>query len=140
LVGSALSKISISLLLLRLLGNAAGNIQRYFLYSLNVFVGIYTVIDIVSDVTMYKPLEKSWNAELPGTYRSLSSSLDSVYFQEDSYHYVSAKSRILVKGRQLVRYLLFLFFLSCPYYSSEFLQLNRRTKIVICSLISLGVL
>ncbi|KAL8920048.1 MAG: hypothetical protein Q9172_004678 [Xanthocarpia lactea] len=81
LVGSGLSKISISLLLLRLLGDAAGRMRKYFLHGINIFVIMYTLIDIISDVAACKPLAKVWDLELPGKCRSPHSVVSVVYFQ-----------------------------------------------------------
>ena len=80
LVGSGLSKISISLLLLRLLGNAAGRTRKYFLHGINIFVIMYTLIDIFSDVASCRPLAKVWDLQLPGKCRS-PDSIISVVFQ-----------------------------------------------------------
>ncbi|CAO1596156.1 hypothetical protein XANCAGTX0491_000010 [Xanthoria calcicola] len=84
LVGSGLSKISISLLLLRLLGNAAGRTRKYFLHGINIFVIMYTLIDIFSDVASCRPLAKVWDLQLPGKCRSPDSIISVVYFQGDT--------------------------------------------------------
>ncbi len=84
LVGSGLSKISISLLLLRLLGDAAGRMRKYFLHGINIFVIMYTLIDIISDVAACKPLAKVWDLEMPGKCRSPHSEVSVVYFQGGS--------------------------------------------------------
>lgn len=83
LVGSGLSKIPISLLPLRLLGKAAGRMRRYFLYGINIFVIMYSLIVIYSAVASCKPLAKVWDLELPGKCRSPDSivSVSVVYFQ-----------------------------------------------------------
>lgn len=85
LVGSGLSKISVSLLLLRLLGSAAGRARKYFLHGINIFVAIYTLIDIVNDAVSCNPTAKAWDLELPGTCRSPESVVDLVYFQGGLY-------------------------------------------------------
>lgn len=46
-VGSAFSKVSVSLLLLRLLGISASLMQRYILLGINFFVATYTFITII---------------------------------------------------------------------------------------------
>ncbi|KAI4219107.1 MAG: hypothetical protein LQ349_008455 [Xanthoria aureola] len=121
LVGSGLSKISISLLLLRLLGNAAGRTRKYFLHGINIFVIMYTLIDIFSDVASCRPLAKVWDLQLPGKCRSPDSIISVVYFQGACASAVSL----------LLSVLPILFFAN--------LQMPRRTKVVLCGLTSLGI-
>ncbi len=103
LIGSAVSKISISLLLLRLLGNAAGRMRRYFLHGINVFVGAYTFIDIINNVVACSPTAKLWDLERPGTCRPLGSILAITYFQGGAYNRVSANLMGLAHQRQLAQ-------------------------------------
>lgn len=121
LVGSGLSKISISLLLLRLLGNAAGRPRRFLLHGINVFIAIYTLIDIINDVTSCNPTAKAWDFALPGSCRTPESIVDPVYFQGACAAAVSL----------LLSALPTIFFAS--------LQMPMRKKLVIILLTSLGV-
>lgn len=90
LIGSGLSKISVSILLLRLLGSAAGRTRKFFLYGINVFICIYTLIDIINDAVSCNPTAKAWDLELPGTCRSPESVVNLVYFQGSLSHPESA--------------------------------------------------
>lgn len=81
LLGTALSKISISLLLLRLLGKASSRTQKIILHSINFFVAAYTFVDIINNVIACKPTAKLWDLELPGKCRSTSSIIAITYFQ-----------------------------------------------------------
>lgn len=121
LIGSGLSKISVSLLLLRLLGNAAGRIRKLLLRGINVFICIYTLIDIINDVVSCNPTAKAWNLELPGTCRSPDSIVALVYFQGAC---ASAVSLLLS---------------TLPTIFFRTLQMPLRTKVVLCVLTSLGI-
>ena len=90
-VGTALSKISVSLLLLRLLGNSTRPMQKYLLHGINYFVAAYSFIDIVNNVVACHPTAKLWDLERPGTCRSLSSIIAVTYFQGGLLHSHSCK-------------------------------------------------
>ena len=66
-VSCALSKISISLLLLRLLGRAANRVQNFVLWGINIFVAAYTLVYLVNNVTICVPIGKLWNREIHGS-------------------------------------------------------------------------
>ena len=85
-IGLALSKISISLLLLRLLGTAASRVRKYFLHGLNVFIGIYSLLNFLNDITACTPFAKRWNVELPGRCRSEVSRVDFSIMQGGWYY------------------------------------------------------
>lgn len=81
IIGTGLSKISIALLLLRLLGRAATSWQRYGLHAINVFVCLYTLIWIINNVTTCNPIKKHWRPDIPGTCRSRESIFMFAYMQ-----------------------------------------------------------
>ena len=65
-VGNALSKISISLLLLRLLGKAASLTQKFILHGITVFVSTYTIIFLVQGLSSCRPVAVRWDPNVPG--------------------------------------------------------------------------
>ena len=101
-IGTALSKISISLLLLRILGQAANRMQKYLLYGINVFVVVYTIIIVISELTLCDPIAKTWNEELPGTctrepYAQI------LYFQGGLFQRTPARVRDIAHPKQRPR-------------------------------------
>lgn len=64
LVGTALSEISVSFLLLRLLGISASLMQRYILLSINFFVATGTFIIIINDDIACRPSPEYWHSKL----------------------------------------------------------------------------
>lgn len=81
IIGTGLSKISIALLLLRLLDRAAASWQRYVLHAINVFVCLYTLIWIINNVTSCTPIKTQWRPDVPGTCRSRESIFMFAYMQ-----------------------------------------------------------
>lgn len=146
LVGSGLSKISISLLLLRLLGNAAGRARRLFLHGINVFIVIYTLIDIINDVTSCNPTAKAWDLELKGTCRDPDSIVDVVYFQGGMCQILGQDTPIV--SVQEITYsvatacaaAVSLLLSTLPALFFGTLQMPLRKKIIIILLTSLGIL
>lgn len=66
-IGQALIKTSICLLLLRLLGNAAARKRKLFLYMLMLVLWVYNTVDIITILIQCKPTSKIWNRELEGS-------------------------------------------------------------------------
>lgn len=58
-------------MLLRLLGNAASKGRKVFLHGMNVFVFMYTTIDIIENLTFCEPLSKTWNLDKEGSCKSV---------------------------------------------------------------------
>lgn len=81
LIGTAASKISVSLLLLRLLGASASPTRACILQSINYFIAAYTAVDIISNMVACIPVAKIWNFDLEGACRSEATILGVTYFQ-----------------------------------------------------------
>ena len=91
IVGTALSKGSISLLLLRLLGKSMRPMQKYLLHGINFFVAAYSFMDIVNNAVACHPTAKLWDLERPGICRSIDSVTAIAYFQGGLLHSHSRK-------------------------------------------------
>ncbi|KAL8669115.1 MAG: hypothetical protein Q9168_006280 [Polycauliona sp. 1 TL-2023] len=83
-IGVSLSKISIALLLQRLLGRAATPLERRGLQGINVFVCVYTLVWLINHVTFCIPIQKHFDPTLTGTCRSRGTNLAFTYFQTDN--------------------------------------------------------
>ena len=64
---SGLSKISICIFILRLLGNAVIKKGKWFLYILAVILSVANLLDVVSLLVQCNPTAKIWNKKLDGT-------------------------------------------------------------------------
>lgn len=120
-VGTALSKISISLLLLRLLGMAVTPIQKFILHGINVFVCIYTIMYFLQALSGCTPVAKHWDQNLPG--KCVREDIG------DGFRSIQGACSAAVA-----------FTLSClPVLFFGNLKLDFRTRVVVCLLMSLGI-
>lgn len=141
LLGTALSKISISLLLLRLLGKASSRTQKIILHSINFFVAAYTFIDIINNVIACKPTAKLWNFDLPGKCRSTSSIIAITYFQGGWKPCYSCQVyEHIADVETACSAFVAVMLSSLPIIIFRNLQMNQRTKLAVCLLMGLGVL
>ncbi|KAL8687762.1 MAG: hypothetical protein Q9218_006160 [Villophora microphyllina] len=121
LFGLALSKISVGLLLLRLLGTAASKAQKLLLHLIIYFIAAYTLIELVNVLTICRPLAMLWTRGLHGTCRSFSSVNAIGYFHGAS----SAAVAFSLSAMPVI------FFWK--------LQMKRLTKIITCLLMGFGI-
>ena len=91
IVGTDLSKVSVSLLLLRLLGNSTRPMQKYLLHGINFFVAAYSFIDIINNAVACHPTAKLWDLERPGTCWPTGNIIAISYFQGGLLHSHSRK-------------------------------------------------
>lgn len=148
LIGSGLSKISVSLLLLRLLGSAAGRMRKLLLRGINVFICMYSLIGIINAVVYCKPTAKIWNPELPGTCTSPDSVLHLVYFQgvrstRNVPNDRLAKTSVLTGSSSWILACasgVSLLLSTLPTIFFPKLQMPLHTKVVLCMLTSMGIL
>lgn len=66
-IASCLSKISICIFILRLLGKAAVKMGKWFLYILVLIISVANLVDVISLLVQCRPTAKIWNRKLDGT-------------------------------------------------------------------------
>ena len=103
MLGTALSKISISLLLLRLLGKAVTPTQKYILHGINVFVCTYTIMLLLELVSSCTPIARRWNLNLPGKCVREDIDYGFSYMQGGLYHRNTVKTMDSANDRQFAR-------------------------------------
>ena len=103
MLGTALSKISISLLLLRLLGKAVIPTQKYILHGINLFVCTYTIMLFLELVSSCTPIARHWNPNLPGKCVREDIDYGFSYMQGGLYHRNTVRTRDLANERQFAR-------------------------------------
>ena len=102
-IGTAASKISISLLLLRLLGKAASLTQKYILHGINVFVCIYTIMFLVQALSSCRPVAMRWDPNIPGKCSRQDVGYGFSYMQGGLCYRNTVRARDLADWRQLAR-------------------------------------
>ena len=80
-VGTALSKISISLLLLRLLGKAVSLTQKYLLHGINVFICTFTIMFLVQALSNCRPVAMRWDPNVRGKCSKVDITYGFLYMQ-----------------------------------------------------------
>lgn len=84
-IASCLSKVSICIFILRLLGNAAGKKGKRFLYILMLVLSVANIVDVTSLLIQCSPMAKIWNKKLAGTCWSPFVQEGFAYMQGGSY-------------------------------------------------------
>ena len=102
-VSTALSKISISLLLLRLLGKAASLTQKYLLHGINVFVCTFTIVFLVQVLFRCRPVSKRWDLNIRGKCFSQDIGYGFLYMQGGLCYRNTKRTRDLADWRQPAR-------------------------------------
>ena len=101
--GTALSKISISLLLLRLLGKAVSATQKYLLHGINVFVCTYTIMFLVQALSSCRPVAARWDPSIRGKCSREDINYAFLYTQGGLCYRNTVRTRDLADWRQLAR-------------------------------------
>ena len=66
-ITSCLSKISICIFILRLLGKAVVKVGKWFLYILVLMLSVANLVDLISLLIQCRPTAKIWNKKVDGT-------------------------------------------------------------------------
>ena len=80
-ISSYLSKISICLLLLRLLGDSNARKRKRVLYSLMVVLSVYNGLFVIIVLVQCRPIEKLWDKQVKGVCWSPNIQTDVAYVQ-----------------------------------------------------------
>ena len=138
-LSTCFAKISICFFALRLLGIARARKRKTFLYMCIAVLLFGNLIDVISVLVQCRPVTKIWNPGLPGSCWHPSVQQKFAYMQGGWFEI--CEHRISHTYMQIGLSISTAFVLSAlPVLIFRDLQINKRTKVVLCLLMGLGVL